>query len=152
MDTWTDGKNTDQPTIWLKDLLPHKLPNACVMAYGYNADAPYSTSIGGVRDNARKLLELLKDKREENVSLDFRSFFSAVSHFQEPNGVQKDPHRPIVFLGHSLGGIIIKQVGPYSRFWSRCDDLADRRSQALRIANNEGQRFSDIAASTKGIV
>lgn len=136
--------------MWLKDLLLPKLPNAHVMTFGYNADTSGSTSIGGVRDNARKLLELLKDEREDNVCLD--SALPVVSPFQEANSEQEGSQRPIVFLGHSLGGIIIKQVDPYSPLCWLCDDPADKRSQALRIANNEPQRFSDIAVSTKGIV
>lgn len=73
--------------MWLRDLLPVKLPYVRVMTFGYRAEVLGNTSVAGVRDNARRLLVLLKNKRE--------------------GGSQR---RPIIFLGHSLGGIIIKQV------------------------------------------
>jgi hypothetical protein len=76
--------------MWLRDLLPQKVPNARVMTFGYNADIIANTSIAGIRDNARKLLSTLRDKREDDD--------------------ENDNGRPIVFIAHSLGGIIIKQV------------------------------------------
>lgn len=109
MDSWTHESSSGQVTLWLKDLLPHQIPNARVMTFSYMATIFGNTSVGGIRDNARALLGLLADQREDN----------------------EDRQRPIVFVGHSLGGIIIKQ--------------------ALRIANNEA-RFSDIARCTKGIL
>jgi hypothetical protein len=53
--------------MWLKDLLPQKLPNARVMTFCYKATVLGNTSIAGVRDNARMLLERLLDEREDNV-------------------------------------------------------------------------------------
>jgi len=58
------------------------------MTFGYNANIYGNTSIAGIRDNAMRLLAALRDKREDGYE-----------------------SRPIVFVGHSLGGIIIKQVG-----------------------------------------
>jgi hypothetical protein len=58
------------------------------MTFGYSASVVGNTSVAGIRDNARQLLTFLSNKREEDGTF----------------------HRPIVFLGHSLGGIIIKQV------------------------------------------
>ncbi|KAK3314381.1 Alpha/Beta hydrolase protein [Apodospora peruviana] len=108
------GKST---TCWLNELLPHRIPRARVMTFGYNASVFGNTSIAGIRDNARSLLSHLQDGREEE---------DGVADAASITG------RPIVFVGHSLGGIIIKQ--------------------ALRIANNERNSFGDIADSTRGIV
>ncbi|KAK0729543.1 Alpha/Beta hydrolase protein [Lasiosphaeris hirsuta] len=109
--SWThqDESQAGVKTTWLNELLPYQLPNARVMTFGYSANVLGNTSITGIRENARILLNCLRDKREDD-------------------GEKK---HPIVFLGHSLGGIIIKQ--------------------ALRFANNE-PRYSDIAESTRGIV
>ncbi|KAL8371675.1 hypothetical protein RB595_001465 [Gaeumannomyces hyphopodioides] len=107
--TWTHEEPTGEKTMWLNDLLPHKLPRTRVMTFGYNASVVGNTSVAGIRDNARSLLISLRDKRDGDGTY----------------------NRPIVFVGHSLGGIIIKQ--------------------ALRIARNE-PRLAIVADSTKGIV
>ncbi|KAI1157492.1 hypothetical protein F5B18DRAFT_644862 [Nemania serpens] len=109
--SWTSN-GPEGSVLWLDDLLPKKIPTARIMTFGYNADVVGNTSVAGIRDNARKLLESIRDEREDDQ--------------------ETDPHRPIVFVGHSLGGIIIKQ--------------------ALRIANNEARLYDDIASSTKGIL
>ncbi|KAI0870691.1 Alpha/Beta hydrolase protein [Hypoxylon argillaceum] len=84
MNTWTDKPGN---TIWLKDLLPEKLPGCRVMTFQYNASFT-SMSAGRVRDAANTLLQLLRDERDDPIYL----------------------HVPIVFVGHSLGGIVIKQA------------------------------------------
>ncbi|KAK3317309.1 Alpha/Beta hydrolase protein [Cercophora scortea] len=116
--SWTDESPSGASTMWLRDLLPYKLPNARVMTFGYNASVIGNTSVAGVRENARRLLSLLRDKREEEED--------------DITGSHTGSRGSIVFVGHSLGGIVIKQ--------------------ALRIANNESGSFSDIAESTTGIV
>lgn len=75
-------------TMWLNEQLLYKLPRTRAMTFGYNASVVGNTSVAGIRDNARQLLTFLCNKRDEDGT--FR--------------------RPIVFVGHSLGGIIIKQV------------------------------------------
>ncbi|RYP52067.1 hypothetical protein DL768_002750 [Monosporascus sp. mg162] len=107
--SWTHTTATRDSTLWLKDLLPTKLPGARVMTFGYEASVIGNTSVHGVRENAKKLLAAVRDRREDN----------------------DDDGRPIVFIVHSLGGILAKQ--------------------ALKLANSDGKR-SGIAGSTKGIV
>ncbi|KAI9155676.1 Ankyrin-3 [Paramyrothecium foliicola] len=58
------------------------------MTFGYNAALMKNFSALGIRDHARGLLTLLRDKRDNE---------DAAS-------------RPIVFVSHSLGGIVVKQV------------------------------------------
>ncbi|GAB1316537.1 Alpha/Beta hydrolase protein [Madurella fahalii] len=108
--SWTSESPTGTKTTWLNELLPYKLPNTRVMTFGYNASVLNNISIAGIREVARILLSQLRDKREDDG----------------------DSRRPIVFVAHSLGGIIIKQ--------------------ALRIANNERGSYGEIAESTRGIV
>lgn len=87
--TWTHvDPKTKKETLWLKDMLPHKMPYVRPMTFGYHASILANTSESGVRDNARSLLMELRNRRERDGS----------------------KARPIVFIGHSLGGIIIKQV------------------------------------------
>lgn len=86
-ETWTEGHTFGPKTMWLKDLLPEKLPGCRVMSFEYDASV-IGMSTTTVRDAARSLFEMLKDKRDDS----------------------KYDNLPIVFIGHSLGGIIIKQV------------------------------------------
>ncbi|RWA12051.1 hypothetical protein EKO27_g3080 [Xylaria grammica] len=87
MDTFTDKSWFAPATMWLKDLLPEKIPGCRVMSFEYDASVN-SMSVANVRDSARSLLEHLKDKREDTIYADV----------------------PIVIVAHSLGGIVIKQV------------------------------------------
>jgi hypothetical protein len=56
------------------------------MLFGYNSNVAFETSIAGVREQAENLLNRLSLKRR---------------------GVTD---RPIVFIAHSLGGIVVKRV------------------------------------------
>jgi hypothetical protein len=58
-------KKGETGAMWLQDLLPDKIPQARVMTFGYNADMTNNYSTSNVRDHARKLLSLLRDKRDE---------------------------------------------------------------------------------------
>lgn len=74
--------------MWLRDLLPQHLPNIRVMTYGYNAKFRNFTGHQDMRSVSAKLLAELVDLRR--------------------NG--NEARRPIVFVCHSLGGIIAKKV------------------------------------------
>jgi hypothetical protein len=64
------------------------MPNIRVLTFGHYGTLKGTTSVAGIRDRAMTLLCWLEAYREGD---------SVVS-------------RPIVFVGHSLGGIIIKEV------------------------------------------
>ncbi|KAE8440997.1 hypothetical protein EG329_006134 [Mollisiaceae sp. DMI_Dod_QoI] len=84
--TWTaDDKNK---TIWLSnpDFLPKHLPNARVFLFGYNSNVAFSMSTTGVFEQAANLLDHLERERSSA------------------------PSRPLIFLCHSLGGIVVKQA------------------------------------------
>ncbi|RDL38237.1 uncharacterized protein BP5553_02577 [Venustampulla echinocandica] len=85
MATWTDPKSQK---LWLRDLLPHDIPRARIMTFGYDATPAFENSVAGVEDHARDLLRCLRERRER----------------------VKEINRPIIFIGHSLGGIVIKQA------------------------------------------
>jgi pimeloyl-ACP methyl ester carboxylesterase len=80
--TWTD----ENKKLWLRDFLPLDLPRARIMSYGYNAHTAFSKAVTDISDVAASLLDRLDNER---------------------------PHenkRPIIFISHSLGGIIVKKV------------------------------------------
>lgn len=102
--TWTDkGK------LWLKDFLPSQagMPRSRVLLFGYNSSAAFRTSTVGVAGAAINLLDQLRFKRREH------------------------PERPIVFVCHSLGGIVAKQ--------------------ALVEAHNADEVHGQILRCTKGV-
>ena len=69
INTWTrKGSVLRSSTMWLKDLLPEKLPGARIMTFGYDATLVGNTSTGGVQSNAGVLLADLKYAREGYVS------------------------------------------------------------------------------------
>jgi pimeloyl-ACP methyl ester carboxylesterase len=84
IETWTHATTR---LCWPRDLLPEVLPCARVLSFAYNADIYANTSVAGIRGNANALLARLRDVRED-----------------------QDCDRPIVFVAHSLGGIVLKQV------------------------------------------
>ncbi|KAL0631451.1 hypothetical protein Q9L58_009683 [Maublancomyces gigas] len=77
------SRNTGK--MWLRDMIPIDLPNARILTYGYDTTLPGSKSNAQISEYANQFLESLKDARH-------------------------DPHRPIIFIGHSLGGLLIKEV------------------------------------------
>jgi len=84
VESWTHDKTK---ICWPRDLLHQKLPQTRVFSFGYDADIEGNSSVAGIRGNARALLGRLRDHREDLKS-----------------------RNPIVFLAHSLGGLIVKQV------------------------------------------
>ncbi|GAB1317133.1 hypothetical protein MFIFM68171_07343 [Madurella fahalii] len=113
--SWANAR--DKPFMWLRDLLPTKFPGARIMSFEYDARAIGAISPAGVREHADNLIRLLRNEREDN----------------------KDKNRPIVFIVHSLGGIIIKQA------LKKASDLGMNKGPSQADA-------LDISNSTKGIV
>lgn len=86
--TWRKGD-----TVWLRDLLPTQLLeqvgcNVRVLSYGYKASVFFSNSSINVRNAANTLLQRLYHARESDA----------------------EKKRNLVFVAHSVGGIIVKQV------------------------------------------
>jgi hypothetical protein len=87
-----DGvSGASQPTavvFWPKDLLPTECPRARILTWGY--DTVVTKGYGAATKNnifahARDLLYALEREREHDI--------------------------PLIFVAHSLGGIIVKEVG-----------------------------------------
>lgn len=79
--TWTHPNNH----LWLRDSLPDHLPNTRVMTFGYDA-AVFTKSVADVRATARALLSELNTRRKACQG------------------------RPMMFVCHSLGGVIFKEA------------------------------------------
>ncbi|KAL2683054.1 hypothetical protein Neosp_007517 [[Neocosmospora] mangrovei] len=109
--TWR-GHGHSEP--WPKTLLPSKLPRARILTYGYDAyvvakSGPASTN--RLIDHAKNLLiDLTADRESSSAS-----------------------SRPLIFVVHSLGGLVLKAAILHSR-------------------NNPDQHLRGIFEHTKGIV
>lgn len=86
--TWTATDAKGNPSVWLRGFLPHQLPNARIMSYGYDSTVQFNKSVAGISDFATQLLEDLRSWRKS----------------------REEEGRPIIFICHSLGGIIVKQA------------------------------------------
>lgn len=79
------------PTLfWPGDLLPKDCPNARILTYGYDTKITKYTS-GSTSKN---------------------SVFSHSKDFLFALGRSHPKDRPLIFLAHSLGGIVVKEVTP----------------------------------------
>ncbi|KAG9024276.1 hypothetical protein FS842_005502, partial [Serendipita sp. 407] len=83
--SWT----ADDGTMWLKDLLPGDIPKARILTYGYDADT---------RSFSRTSTQTIFHHAE--------AFAEDLSRLRRAT----DPKRPVIFLAHSLGGIILKKA------------------------------------------
>ncbi|KAG6356936.1 hypothetical protein INS49_014811 [Diaporthe citri] len=87
--TWTATSPVDGRQVnWLNDLLPGVLPNARVMSFRYNSIVQFSKGTAGISGFTEQLLE-------------------AVMAWRTP---PEEKRRPVIFICHSLGGIVFKQA------------------------------------------
>ncbi|KAE8440868.1 hypothetical protein EG329_006366 [Mollisiaceae sp. DMI_Dod_QoI] len=82
-------KAHDDTYMWLRDSLTKELPQLRVFIYGYACDLTTADSISGVDDYADTLRRLLRDMRGQYKT-------------EQPV--------PLVFIAHSLGGMVLKQA------------------------------------------
>ncbi|PMD50987.1 uncharacterized protein K444DRAFT_656527 [Hyaloscypha bicolor E] len=84
-DTWRTPPRPDG-RLWLRDDLPEYIPDSRIFLYEYNAAAVYGNDQDTFVGKANELLEAIRIKRD-NIEA-----------------------RPILLLGHSMGGLLIKQA------------------------------------------
>ncbi|KAK5652162.1 hypothetical protein OQA88_10804 [Cercophora sp. LCS_1] len=94
-DTWRTPAGP-RGRLWLRDDLPQHIPSSRIFLYQYNSTAVYGRDRTTFVDKANDLLEAIRAEREEDDDDDME-------------GEVTEP-RPILFLGHSLGGLLIKQA------------------------------------------
>jgi hypothetical protein len=87
----TAGGDTEDSLYWPKDLLSKDFENTRVLTYGYDSQVSHFFQ-GPANQN--------------NISAHGRSLLNALELYRRDN-----PRQPIIFVVHSLGGIILKEVG-----------------------------------------
>ncbi|KAH6636028.1 hypothetical protein F5144DRAFT_508141, partial [Chaetomium tenue] len=108
-ESWT-WRDKDSEVFWPRELLPEERPRTRVLSFSYNAKSFHNNTDATIRDSARSLLALLNVRRRK---------------------IADPASRPLIFVGHCLGGLVIKQ--------------------ALCFAHSEAE-YGTIAAATKGII
>ena len=108
--TWLHRRGAQQ-VYWPSDLLPKDCPNTRILTFGYDANVtqfwgPASSS--RVNNHAESLLGSLSRlrARTDTVSLP-RMFCTKLNVIQE--------HRPVIFVAHSLGGLVTQYALSISR-------------------------------------
>ncbi|KAH6720716.1 ankyrin repeat-containing domain protein [Leptodontidium sp. MPI-SDFR-AT-0119] len=114
--TWTSNAGEPDSYFWLQDSLPKEFPGARIYSFGYPATVLLSLDTGDIESFARKLLESVLRVRKTKEMLT----------------QQKEQRRPIIFVCHSMGGIVVKK--------------------ALTICVMESARYSNVLSSTDSIL
>lgn len=70
--------------MWLRDELPHDLPDFRIMIYGYDSNLEGSTSFQNLLDMGQKFRNAIREARPR-------------------------PAKPLILLGHSFGGLVIHE-------------------------------------------
>ncbi|KAF8529585.1 hypothetical protein BU17DRAFT_16076, partial [Hysterangium stoloniferum] len=83
-ESWT----ADNGKLWLQDFLPHTIPTAWILSYGYNAYTHSSLSEQTLHGHTQDFLARLSMSRKTGEIME---------HL-------------IIFIAYSLGGIILKSV------------------------------------------
>jgi hypothetical protein len=82
-------KSGNELVFWPRDLLPSEIPKARILTYGYNADTYSGVFQPGNKNSILQHGDDLSVKLERSL---------------------RNTKGPIIFLGHSLGGLVIKAV------------------------------------------
>ncbi|KAI1658900.1 hypothetical protein F4813DRAFT_355079 [Daldinia decipiens] len=109
--TWSSG-NGEDPAIWLRDRLPEVLARINVRprirAFGYDASFVFTSSTSDLDSRAQDLLTRIRITRQ----------------------TEDEMQAPIIFIAHSLGGLIVKL--------------------AINIAHTDNEYYQDILRKTAG--
>lgn len=114
-DTWT-YRDKHRTTFWPRDLLAKEKFPLRVLTFGYNADvAKFSGTVSAneFNDHANDLLtDLASFRQGSSESVRITEGFTVTPPLPSRNAHEEQETRPVIFIGHSLGGLIIERVSP----------------------------------------
>lgn len=114
-----DRGNGCQNVYWPGDLLPGHVPSARILTYGYDTHIKHWISGPKIRNTVY------------DIAHDFQ--MSLEAYRRESDGA--DPLRPIMFVAHSLGGIVVKEM-----------------LRQCKTFEKQQKRLYDIYLSTRGVI
>lgn len=94
--------------MWLRDKIPEHFPGARVMTYGYDSQLLGTSSFQGLKDISLTFKNHLRGVRGQPVSLARSVLRRLVIAYLVQS--RKSKVIPIFFIGHSMGGLVIKKV------------------------------------------
>lgn len=128
--TWTDpGSNN----LWLRDFIPSQFPNTGlrVWSFGYDSTTVFTNSIADIDDAAKALVNALDGERQTKNSRT----------------------KPIIFIAHSLGGIIVKRVCHSVQPRAlNTHNMSNKSLQAMNLANERSELWKHVVDSVCSIV
>lgn len=107
----------DNGHLWLRDSRPNDIPFARIMTFGFDSNVALSKSVARIEDIALDLLNRLSVKR---------------SATGDSGGQART--RPIIFICHSLGGVVVKKALILAHECSFDEDKRDILASTRAIA------------------
>jgi len=98
---------------------------ARVLSYGYDSDTAFSKAVTGIDDVAGMLLDRLTGDRQ----------------------LPEEKSRPVLFIAHSLGGIVVKKVRGVL-----VQRLTTDGSQAMILAHHRSKYYGNLLQHVRAIV
>lgn len=128
--TWTDPESKK---LWLRDFIPSQFPSTGlrVWSFGYDSATVFTNSAADIDDAAKALVNALHGERQTKNSR----------------------RKPIIFIAHSLGGIIVKRV--CRRLQSRAintQNTSNQSTQAMNLANERSELWKHVVDSVCSII
>lgn len=92
--------------MWLLDSLSKEFPYARIMIYGSDTKLPGNKSVQNLEDLADGLLSTMTMLRKRSTTL-YSSNSEDLTAWVER---QRFSSTPLIFIAHSLGGLIVREV------------------------------------------
>jgi hypothetical protein len=109
-------------------MLPAKIPNARIFSWGYDANTHSTSQLTAMYlyDHAQNLVSDLSLERRLTKVVYILTFLALLG---SNVNIVKTERRPIIFVAHSLGGIVVKSVRyVLPSIFNICSNNKDRRS------------------------